>query len=418
MPHPTLAKRMMIYLGESDTWRGRSLYMSILETLRKSGIAGATVTRAIAGFGARSRIHTHSIEVLSSDLPIIIVVVDLPANIERAQALVAPMVREGLITIEDVEIVKYTHRYLQPLPADRLVSEIMTREVTTVTPDTPAREVVKLLLGKLFKAVPVVDEKRHVMGIITDGDLLRHAGMPARLGVGERLEADDLHDFLNQVSREKNVRQIMTSPVVTAREDETLGHVVHRLLERGLKRLPVVDKYDQLVGMISRLDILRVAAGNGLVQQEQAPASYPGKTVGEIMSTDIPIVHSNDDLADVLQKLLHTNIKRVIVLDERDKPIGIITDGDLVARVSPLMRRGILQALKARVLGMDVHRGQATARELMSENVLSTSPTTSIVDAISLMLRENRKRLVVVDEHENPIGMVDRQTLFAASIGQ
>jgi len=419
MSAPTQAKRMMIYLGESDTWRGRSLYMSILETLRKSGLAGATVTRAIAGFGAHSLIRTQAIEVLSSDLPIIIIVIDRPENIERALALIAPMVREGLITLEDVEIVKYTHRYLQPLPADRPVGEIMSRQIITVTPQTPARQVVELLLGKMFKAVPVLDEKRHVVGIISDGDLLRQAGMPARLAIGERLESDDLREFLNQISAEKNASHIMTSPVMTAQHDEPLIHVVHRMLEHSLKRLPVIDRHDQLVGMISRVDILRAVAGTAPTQQEQVPPPYHlGQTVGEVMSPDIPVVHVHDDLADVLEKLLHADAKRVIVLDEQEKPIGIITDGDLVARVSPVMRRSILQALAARMLGTDVHRGQVTAQELMSENVLSTAPTTSIVEAITLMLHEGRKRLVVVDDHGHPIGMIDRQTLLAASIGQ
>src|SRR5260370_6037098 len=103
-------KRLTIYLGESDSWRGHSLYMSILETLRKAGIAGATVTRALAGYGAHSRIRTSTVEVLSMDLPIIITIVDSPENVERALALVGPMVREGLITLENVELIKYSHR--------------------------------------------------------------------------------------------------------------------------------------------------------------------------------------------------------------------------------------------------------------------------------------------------------------------
>ena len=161
----------MIYLGESDSWRGRSLYLSILETLRKSGVAGATVTRAIAGFGAHSRIRTTTSEILSLDLPIVISVIETPANVDRVLALVSPMVREGLITVEDVEIVKYTHRYLQPLPADLPVSQFMSRSITSVTEDTLARPIVELLLGKLFKALPVVDVERRVVGIITDGAL-------------------------------------------------------------------------------------------------------------------------------------------------------------------------------------------------------------------------------------------------------
>jgi CBS domain-containing protein len=408
----------MIYVGESDSWRGHSLYMSILETLRKGGIAGATVMRALAGYGAHSRIRTGTLEVLSIDLPIVITVVDSPENIDKALALVGPMVREGLITLEDVEIVKYSHRYLQPMPADKPVGEIMTRDVTTVKLDTPAVQVVALLLGKqLFKAVPVVDAQRRVVGIITSDDLLRKAEMPARLGVGERLEAEDLQHFLAQVSQAKTARDIMTSPVVTAREDEALGHVTHRLLERGLKRLPVVNAAGELVGMVSRLDLLRAAAGNGKGEQEQAPAARQGQTVGEIMSPDVPVVHVNDDLIDVLKQILRADIKRVVVLDEQDRAVGIITDGDLVARVSPAQRPHVLQALAKRVLGTGALRGNVTARELMSERVLSAPAETTVAEAIALMLREGRKRLVVVDEQGRPIGIVDRQTLLAASLG-
>lgn len=416
LPTPTNAKRVMIYLGESDTWRGRSLYLSILETLRKNGIAGATVTRAIAGFGAHSRIRTQTIEILSMDLPIVVTVVDTPDNIDQALKLVGPMVREGLITVEDVEIVKHTHRYLHALPADQPVEEIMTREVVTVTPETSVRQVVELLLGKLFKAVPVVDEEQRVVGIITNGDLLRQAGMPVRLAVGERLEAEELHQFLERISQEKVAHQIMTSPVLTVREDEELGHVVQKLMEQGLKRLPVVDADGRLVGVVSRLDILRAVAGNGAGQQERTPTPKPGRTIGEVMSRNIPIVHVNDDLTDVLQTMLKADIKRVIVLDEQEKPIGIITDGDVVARVSPVVRRGVLQSLAARILGTDLRRGQATARELMSESVLSATADTTLVDAISLMLQAGRKRLVVVDEQGYPTGIVDRQMLLAASV--
>lgn len=416
-PLPTRARRLLIYLGESDTWRGRSLYISILETLRKSGIAGATVTRAIAGYGAHSRIRTHAIEVLSTDLPIVITVVDTAQNIERAIALVGPMVREGLMTVEDVEIVKYTHRYMQALPADQPVARIMTRSVTAVTPDTPARQVVELLLGKLFKALPVVDAEQRVIGIITNSDLLRHAGMPVSLGVGARLEADDLRQFLDQISQHRTAGDIMTAPVVTVREDEDVAHAVQKLLAHGLKRLPVVDAGGRLAGVVSRVDILRAAAGSGDGQQEQGLAPRPGRTLGEIMSRSVPTVHVNDDLADVLQAILGTDLRRVIVLDEQGLPLGIITDGDLVARVSPAARRSVLQSLAARLLGADVRRGEAAARDLMSEHVLTAPADLPLVDAIALMMQHGRKQLVVVDEQGRPIGIADRQMLLAASAG-
>lgn len=417
MMTPNHAKRIMIYLGESDTWRGHSLYVSILETLRKNGVAGATVTRAIAGFGAHSRIRSSTVEVLSVDLPIIVSIVETPENAARVLALVSPMVREGLITVEDVEIVKYTHRYLQALPSERPVSEVMSRGIVSVSEDTSAKQIVELLLGKLFKAVPVVDDRQRVVGIITDGDLLRKGGMPARLGIGERLQADDLQAFMASIHADRTARQIMTTPVETTSQEESLGHVVARMLDRGLKRMPVVDSDGKLIGMISRLDILRAAAGQEPAPQEQLPARPPGQTIADVMSRQTPTVHLDDDLTDIVQQMLHAEQKRLIVLDDQGKPVGIITDGDVVARVSAPLRRNILQAFVSRVIGADIGRGQATARSLMSESVLTAPGSTTLVEAINLMLREGRKRLVVVDDAGQCIGIVDRQTLMAASLG-
>jgi PII-like signaling protein len=75
--------------------------------LRKAGIAGATVLRGIEGFGASSRIHTANILRLSQDLPIVIEAVDKPERIKAILAELSDMVQDGLITTEDINIVKY-----------------------------------------------------------------------------------------------------------------------------------------------------------------------------------------------------------------------------------------------------------------------------------------------------------------------
>ena len=76
-------KHLRIFIGESDRWHHRSLADAILEMLRAEGLAGATVTRGIAGFGANSRIHTAHILRLSEDLPIVIEVIDRPDRVPR-----------------------------------------------------------------------------------------------------------------------------------------------------------------------------------------------------------------------------------------------------------------------------------------------------------------------------------------------
>src|SRR5215475_10653383 len=102
-------KLVRIYVGEADRWHGQALFNAIVERARKEGLAGATVTRGIEGYGANSRIHTTSILQLSEDLPIKIEIVDGAERIERFLPLLDEMVTEGLITVQNCEIVKYVH---------------------------------------------------------------------------------------------------------------------------------------------------------------------------------------------------------------------------------------------------------------------------------------------------------------------
>jgi PII-like signaling protein len=107
-----IGKRVRAYVGEGDLWHGKPLYLAILEMLRAEGCAGATATRGVGGFGAHSRIHTATILRLSEDLPIVVEWIDTLERIERVLPQLTSMVAEGLITVDEVEIVHYQHRFL------------------------------------------------------------------------------------------------------------------------------------------------------------------------------------------------------------------------------------------------------------------------------------------------------------------
>lgn len=99
-----------IFIGESDKWHHQSLSTALLERLRKEGFAGATVFHAVAGFGARSLMHTAHILRLSEDLPVVIEVVDTQEHIDRLIPILDEMVPEGLVTMEKVRVLKYQPR--------------------------------------------------------------------------------------------------------------------------------------------------------------------------------------------------------------------------------------------------------------------------------------------------------------------
>ena len=95
---------LRIFIGESDRHEGTPLYEWIVRKAREQGLAGATVLRGLEGFGAQSRLHTAKVLRLSSDLPIVIEIVDTIQKIEAFLPIIDGAIREGMATLERVDI--------------------------------------------------------------------------------------------------------------------------------------------------------------------------------------------------------------------------------------------------------------------------------------------------------------------------
>jgi PII-like signaling protein len=104
------AKRLRIYIGEKDRYKGKALFQAIVERAKALDMAGATVFRGLMGYGANSRIHTAKIVELSSDLPILVEVIDSEEYIAKLMPYLDEMVQEGLVTIDDIEVIKYGNK--------------------------------------------------------------------------------------------------------------------------------------------------------------------------------------------------------------------------------------------------------------------------------------------------------------------
>jgi PII-like signaling protein len=101
------AKRLIITVNETARWHGRSLYNSLLELFQRRQLAGATVSRGIAGFTGHGAIHTINIVDLSSELPVRIEIVDTAEAIERVLPDVYDMVDRGLVEVQDTTVIKF-----------------------------------------------------------------------------------------------------------------------------------------------------------------------------------------------------------------------------------------------------------------------------------------------------------------------
>lgn len=101
----TMKKSLVIFTDETDMWQDMPLYAAIVITLERHGIAGATVNRGLMGFGRHRKIHRKGLFGVSDDRPVTIVAVDSEEKIRAVLSVVVPMVKEGLILLQDVEVI-------------------------------------------------------------------------------------------------------------------------------------------------------------------------------------------------------------------------------------------------------------------------------------------------------------------------
>jgi PII-like signaling protein len=107
MKLPEDAVLLRILIGESDRWHHQPLYEAIVLKARESALAGATVLRGPMGFGASSRVHTAKILQLSSDLPVVIEIVDTEEKLNAFLPALEEMMGGGLVTLEKVKVIHY-----------------------------------------------------------------------------------------------------------------------------------------------------------------------------------------------------------------------------------------------------------------------------------------------------------------------
>ena len=138
--------------------------------------------------------------------------------------------------------------------------DIMTRKVLTAQLTTPVADIARILIDKGVSAVPIVDRKHRVLGIVTEGDLLRRveAGTQRRRSWWSELAAGPqvlAREYVK--SRGTKARDVMTRPVVSVADSTDVGEIADLMEKWNIKRVPVMHN-DKLVGIVSRRDLLRV----------------------------------------------------------------------------------------------------------------------------------------------------------------
>ncbi len=416
------AKRVRIYVNEGDTYRHQSINVAILAFLRKEGASGATVFRAIEGFGASGVVHTARFADLAWRLPIVIEWIERADVVERLLPPIKDMVKRGLITVEDISIELFCAYPIRDVSSALRVSDVMSRDVVRVAPDASVRSVVELMLGKSYRAIPVVESGVPV-GIITNSDLIRRGGLTMPMQLLKALDTPELHAELERLTHgARSASGVMSSALVTIPPSAPLTRAAEIMSFRRLKRLPVVDEHGALVGMLSRLDVLRTAARTFEAKEGEPhdiglAADAP---VMGIMRTDVPMVYPDSPVPEVVQAVTSTRLNRCLVVDRDRHVLGKITDAEVLDRITPSLRPGALRSLIHRLpfvhpkpdeLASELHSKARTAADLMVQTAVATE-NSPIREAIVAMLSGGHKIVAVVDADKRLVGVLDRADLL------
>ena len=156
------------------------------------------------------------------------------------------------------------------------IEDFMTRRVVTVTPDTSILAAAKLMLENHISGLPVVDTSAHVVGIISESDLLRDdgKGVDGSPWLQMMVGPDALSGEPAQLGARK-VGDVMTRGPVTVAPNASIAQACRLMEQHGIKRLPVVEN-DTLVGLIARADLVRAFAQS---TKKSAPAPIPDVSI-------------------------------------------------------------------------------------------------------------------------------------------
>lgn len=163
-------------------------------------------------------------------------------------------------------------------------TDIMTTDVATVSPSTTIKEIAKLLLERRISGVPVIDATREVLGIVSEGDLIRRVETDTETrgswwlkNFGSRNELQKLFIKSHGLTAEK----VMTAAPITVSRETSINEIASILEKNGIKRVPVVDD-GKLVGIISRANLLHGLASSTI---PRAPTQLEDQSIREAVAT-------------------------------------------------------------------------------------------------------------------------------------
>ena len=258
------------------------------------------------------------------------------------------------------------------------VRDIMDRRHPSIYADELATKVRAILRSRGLRVLPVVDERKHLIGIVSRSDLMTITSSISPI----------------------RVKGIMSSPSVVSTVDMEALHVAREMFRLDQWYSPVVKSSQDYayLGVLGLEDLMRV-----FLKDESAKLSKP---LSEIMSTEL-VTCSPDDEVDNVWRLMQNHSLAGLPIVKSGRLVGILTQKDLLDSGAAFPA---FESKKGRF------KTSSKIASLIKTSVITLKPSSTVREATEFMLEKNIGRIPIVDEKERLVGMVDREDIVKATL--
>ena len=270
--------------------------------------------------------------------------------------------------------------------------EIMTlakKDVISIPPTKTIKEAAEMMIEHGFRRLPVTHPgSDKLLGIVTAMDILDFLGGGSKFDIIEKKHNDNFLSAIND-----SVKEIMTREAVSITPKYSIRESVDLMLEKGIGSLPIVDKEDKLVGIVTERDFALALAG-----------SLTTETVGDIMIKDVITTTPGTPIESCSKIMVRNNLRRIPVVEE-GKLIGIVTSTDILRFFGD---KEMFASMTSNS-GLDVLKRKIS--EIIKPNILVTESNVRLGDLCGLLAEKNIGGVPVVDDDEL-VGIVTERDIL------
>lgn len=420
---PGLAVRVLTHEGARSGHR--STVDALVELVRRHGLAGITVTRALEGYSTHGGVRASASVELGGDLPLVIEIADRVELIEPLLPELAGLVTSGVLGVTDTRLY---------FPATALlVRDVMTDPGASIGPDAPLPDALATLLDGEVRLLPVVAGDGALLGVISLGHVLRvlDTDLAAQLAGS----SGAIRSRLQDLAAGRAARGGMITRPYTVPADSLLEAAARALTARGLTRVPVVDASGRLVGILSERAIVSAlvaplgqdngGVGETLRRSARAGGTTP-LTASALADRDVPQITEATEYDAVFAAVARARGQLVLVVTADGHLRGIVDDHALLEHLVPTGAAPGVGAVIRRLLATG--QGLATRRPPLAraETAASLLRMAPLVVAEDMPIAEVLARLigppptdpaVVVGGDGRPVGVLWRTAALRALVG-